>query len=287
MPRPGIRPYECVKRAWHSERHQPIRGSLIQEIFKLVNEIHKTSTKKNKEWQEKLPVVVLKAEEIIYSKANSEAEYVDLKTLWERTNDAIDTIIRRDESTETGDFLQPCIEAALYLGCTPRRASRSQRNTNPRCYLNSNTQGPGEALMKPPTYGVSNVNNYKCAFTHENAPPSNNIQCTPVENYPTSEKCPVYPLYYGKVPQFEEPQLYGHASNSGKIDGTGENQCDIDCDLSLRLGTCSVLCHDPLNEEGNTRKRKALFNQENRQFCWQSKLPCGRSLTGRMKSSDL
>lgn len=34
MPRPGPRPYECVKRAWHSDRHKPIRGSLIQEIFR-------------------------------------------------------------------------------------------------------------------------------------------------------------------------------------------------------------------------------------------------------------
>lgn len=37
---------------------------------------------------------------------------MDLKTLWDRTNDAINTIIRRDESSETGDFLQPCIEGA-------------------------------------------------------------------------------------------------------------------------------------------------------------------------------
>lgn len=35
---------------------------------------------------------------------------MDLKTLWDRTNDAINTIIRRDESTETGELLQPCIE---------------------------------------------------------------------------------------------------------------------------------------------------------------------------------
>lgn len=35
---------------------------------------------------------------------------MDLKTLWERMNDAIDTIIRRDESTENGKLLQPCIE---------------------------------------------------------------------------------------------------------------------------------------------------------------------------------
>lgn len=37
-----------------------------------MNEVHGSATKKNKEWQEKLPIVVLKAEEIMYSKANSE-----------------------------------------------------------------------------------------------------------------------------------------------------------------------------------------------------------------------
>lgn len=39
---------------------------------RVANEIHSSSTKQNKEWQEKLPIVVLKAEEIMYSKANSE-----------------------------------------------------------------------------------------------------------------------------------------------------------------------------------------------------------------------
>ncbi|KAJ6842840.1 uncharacterized protein M6B38_298845 [Iris pallida] len=146
MPRPGPRPYECVRRAWHSERHQPIRGSLIQEIFRIASEVHSPDTQKNKEWQEKLPLVVLKAEEIMYSKANSEAEYMDLKTLWERTNDAIDTIIRRDDTPETeGDLLHPCIEAALNLGCIPRRTSRSQRHNNPGCYLSNTTGGESTA----------------------------------------------------------------------------------------------------------------------------------------------
>ncbi|KAG0489360.1 hypothetical protein HPP92_008171 [Vanilla planifolia] len=86
---------------------------------KLANEIHCSATRKNKEWQEKLPFVVLKAEEIMYSKANSEAEYMDLTTLWERVNDAIDTIIRKDDANESADFLHPCIEAALNLGCVP------------------------------------------------------------------------------------------------------------------------------------------------------------------------
>ncbi|KAL6006265.1 hypothetical protein ACLOJK_040311 [Asimina triloba] len=116
-------------------------------LFRVVNEIHSAATKKNKEWQEKLPIVVFKAEEIMYSKANSEAEYVDLKTLWERLNDAINIIVRRDESTESGDFLQPCIEAALELGCPRSKASRSQRHNNPRSYLSLNTQEATETTL--------------------------------------------------------------------------------------------------------------------------------------------
>ncbi|XP_068343776.1 uncharacterized protein [Pyrus communis] len=142
MPRPGPRPYECVRRAWHSDRHQPMRGSIIQQIFRVVNEVHSSVTKKNKEWQEKLPLVVLRAEEIMYSKANSEAEYMNLDTLWDRANDAVNTIIRRDEGTETGELLPPCVEAALNLGCTPVRASRSQRHSNPRSYLTPRAQDP-------------------------------------------------------------------------------------------------------------------------------------------------
>jgi hypothetical protein len=34
MPRPGPRPYECVRRAWHSDRHKPIRGSMIGQILR-------------------------------------------------------------------------------------------------------------------------------------------------------------------------------------------------------------------------------------------------------------
>ena len=39
---------------------------------RVVTEAHSSVTRKNREWQEKLPCVVLKAEEIMYSKANSE-----------------------------------------------------------------------------------------------------------------------------------------------------------------------------------------------------------------------
>ena len=41
-------------------------------LIRVVTDTHSSATKKNREWQEKLPIVVLKAEEIMYSKANSE-----------------------------------------------------------------------------------------------------------------------------------------------------------------------------------------------------------------------
>ncbi|XP_022730895.1 uncharacterized protein LOC111285626 [Durio zibethinus] len=150
MPRPGPgpRPYECVRRAWHSERHQPMRGSIIQQILRLATETHSTATKKNTEWQDKILTVIVQAEEIMYSKANSEAEYMNLETLWDRVNDAINTIIRRDESTETGKLLPPCVEAALNLGCHPVRTSRSQRHCNPRTYLTPRAPEPLSAAPR-------------------------------------------------------------------------------------------------------------------------------------------
>lgn len=41
---------------------------------------------------------------------------MDFKTLGDRLHDAIDTIIRRDESTEseTGNLLVPCIEGDFF-----------------------------------------------------------------------------------------------------------------------------------------------------------------------------
>ncbi|WOL00227.1 hypothetical protein Cni_G08940 [Canna indica] len=171
MPRPGPRPYECVRRAWHSDRHRPIRGSIIQEIFRVANDVHSPATRKNKEFQEKLPFVVLKAEEIMYSKANSEAEYVDLKTLQDRVNDAIDTIIRKEEATESGDLLQPCIEAALNLGCIPRRVSKSQHRSNPSCYLSPISNDVRTASLK-----ISDNNKANLEYMLRTTPNHGNLQ---------------------------------------------------------------------------------------------------------------
>ncbi|XP_020228232.1 uncharacterized protein LOC109809361 isoform X2 [Cajanus cajan] len=214
MPRPGPRPYECVRRAWHSERHQPVRGSIIQQIFRVVNDAHSPATKKNKEWQEKLPVVVLKAEEIMYSKANSEAEYLNPDTLWDRLNDAVNTIIRRDETTETGDLLPPCVEAALNLGCKPVRTSRSDRHNNPRTYLSPRNQQPpaspkpvgGNPLnyAKVTTSAVSQIpvsDNYPFS---ESLPSARHHQRLTMEARPSLNLGSVYPLYYGY--EAREPQ---------------------------------------------------------------------------------
>ncbi|KAK9060712.1 hypothetical protein SSX86_021418 [Deinandra increscens subsp. villosa] len=209
MPRPGPRPFECVRRSWHSDRHQPLRGSIIQQILRVVNENHSPGTKNNREWQEKLAVVVLKSEEIMYSKANSEAEYLDTDTLWDRLNDAIDTIIRKDETMETGEFLHPCVEAALNLGCVPVRSTRSQRNTNIRSYLSPRNQDSDPNVPNVPNVrrpnGASRTHTFPetskdsqqiykvtpagSSFCPQNVP----RQMISFENRPSS----VYPLYHG------------------------------------------------------------------------------------------
>ncbi|KHG12959.1 Deoxyguanosinetriphosphate triphosphohydrolase-like protein [Gossypium arboreum] len=242
MPRPGPRPYECVRRAWHSERHQPMRGSIIQQILRLAIETHSTATKKNKEWQDKIITVIVKAEEIMYSKANSEAEYTNPETLWDRVNDAINTIIRRDESTETGELLPPCVEAALNLGCYPVRASRSQRHSNPRTYLTprapetvpatprildngSEDRYPqlspvqsGSQLARIATNvnsntSVSQANRHNYPFLPQNCP-SGHDQLMRMETNTPSNSGQVYPLYYGIHYQNAESQTDVGPSNT-------------------------------------------------------------------------
>ncbi|CAH2077251.1 unnamed protein product [Thlaspi arvense] len=257
MPRPGPRPYDCIRRAWHSDRHQPMRGLLIQEIFRIVCEIHSQSTKKNTEWQEKLPVVVLRAEEIMYSKANSEAEYMDMKTLLDRTNDAINTIIRLDETTETGEFLQPCIEAALHLGCTPRRATRSQRNINARCYLSQDSTNL-DAILSP---------QYQVFMKPDNFAAKNLPVMTFQKEEKRVDKCPVskyssYPLCYSiRVPS--SPTSNDVTDSCKSKNRPASTVVDArngitfgGCDLSLRLG--------PLGDvRSPTQKRSKISSSNN------------------------
>ncbi|KVH93797.1 uncharacterized protein LOC112517047 [Cynara cardunculus var. scolymus] len=267
MPRPGPRPFECVKRSWHSDRHQPIRGSIIQQIFRVVQENHALGTKKNREWQEKLPLVVFKSEEIMYSKANSEAEYVDPETLWDRLNDAIDTIIRKDESMETGELLPPCVEAALNLGCVPVRSSRSQRNSNTRSYLTPRNQdsGPTPARTMPTATNARNLNvpnvqrpdgmDWTHTFSESNKDLRPNFKVTPSGSsfYPPSfENLPrkmvsfenrassSYPLYHGFHFQPRVPQMgfcSTHHNSNNIIVGTPVFQPSFQKGCSERLFT--------------------------------------------------
>ncbi|KAH0935973.1 hypothetical protein HID58_013090 [Brassica napus] len=251
MPRPGPRPYDCIRRAWHSDTHQPMRGLLIQEIFRIVCEIHSQSTKKNTEWQEKLPVVVLRAEEIMYSKANSEAEYMDLTTLLDRANDAINTIIRLDETTETGDYLQPCIE-----GCTPRKASRSQRNINPRCYLSQDSTKLDNILS--PQYQV---------FMKPNSFAPKTLPVMTFHNDVQVKKCPFskyssYPLCYSlRVPSLPVNVTDSCKSNKNSrlvsVKDATNGIAFGGCDLSLRLGPLGDDTRSP------TQKRSKLSSSNN------------------------
>ncbi|KAJ0251878.1 Histone acetyltransferase [Hirschfeldia incana] len=197
-------------------------AQLLYEISffgRIVCEIHSQSTKKNTEWQEKLPVVVLRAEEIMYSKANSEAEYMDMSTLLDRTNDAINTIIRLDETTETGELLQPCIEAALHLGCTPRKASRSQRNINPRCYLSQGSTNLDNIL--PPQY--------QAFMKQTNFGP----KTLPVSKYSSYPLC--YSFHVPSLPSSNNVTDSHKSNKNSRPDAT--NGINFGgCDLSLRLG---------------------------------------------------
>ncbi|KAI3717654.1 hypothetical protein L1987_69410 [Smallanthus sonchifolius] len=166
---------------------------------------------------------------------------MDLETLWDRANDAINTIIRLDETTETGTFLHPCIEgtftldqflflhvvlcyvmflfvdlmsvAALNLGCTPRRTSRRERNNTLTCYLNikSKSTSPNlnnlhQGAMKP------------CLSLYNLKPKTLNHKSQSV-----------YPLYYGNG---KDPNIsYGE---------------EHECDLSLRLGPSKKTMKKPL-----------------------------------------
>ncbi|KAI3524442.1 hypothetical protein L1887_03097 [Cichorium endivia] len=228
MPRPGPRPFECVRRSWHSDRHQPIRGSIIQQIFRLVHENHSPGTKTKREWQEKLPLVVLKSEEIMYSKANSEAEYINPETLWDRLNDAIDTIIRKDDTMETGEFLPPCVEAALNLGCVPVRSSRSQRNNNTRSYLSPTTQDSSPNARNPIVPNVQRPNseaNKDIRPNYNVTPPGSSFYPPSFENFPRNmvpfenKNSSIFPLYHGFHLQPRAPQMGFHNTpqNPGSI----------------------------------------------------------------------
>ncbi|THG14414.1 hypothetical protein TEA_029094 [Camellia sinensis var. sinensis] len=179
----------------------------------------------------------------MYSKASSEAEYMDLETLWDRVNDVFNTIIRRHESAETGDLLPACVEV---------RASRSQQHASLRSYLGSRTQEPScippqildnatieRSLQLLPVHSrnqltpvrpvavnsshlviessrnvmQNNRNNptSSCNFflPSVEVPPSSNNRFIPWESNKSQNLGSIYPLYYGThfQPKMAMPQM--------------------------------------------------------------------------------
>ncbi|PPS14745.1 hypothetical protein GOBAR_AA05803 [Gossypium barbadense] len=245
MQKPGPRPYECVRRAWHSETHQLIRGSMVQQILRLAIQTHSSATKKNKERRVKILIVIVKAEEIMYSKANSENEYMNPETLWDRVNDAIDTIIRRDKSTKTGELLPSCVEAVLNLGCYLVRYSRSQQHCNPRTYLTP--RAPEHVSLAPRIFDEG---------SEECCPRFPPVQ-SPLTGSPVRENIMSDTIFVGSPigTSLAELGVNGSSQNlfsSSDISGKGDKLQDIkrtneksfleECDLSLQLGLFSDPC---------------------------------------------
>ncbi|KAL6980209.1 hypothetical protein U1Q18_021853 [Sarracenia purpurea var. burkii] len=214
---------------------------------------------------------------------------MDLNTIWDRANDAINTIIPGVESNEARELLQPCIEAALHLGCTPRRGSRSQQNINPSYYLSPTSPEPIcipstnleknlirgnhrpnspftshiSYFMKPtPMSTVALLGSVELRNT---IPPKNNNHCT--SKFPLLGS--VYPLCYGNQLQSQvsessfvfpsnlnPPNFFPHDVSSKIPRGdlrdniAPENPPGIECDLSLRLGPLSVLSIRAENSPG-------------------------------------
>ena len=154
------------------------------------------------------------------------------------------------------------------MGCSPKKASRSQRN-NPRCYLSpSNVHEPptvshntghnsagGDHTTRP--HYASNCSNFDKTTSLTSTYLGN--RC--FELQPSSDLLSAYPLYYGNHGQFDE-RWQGSKIPHGSVAMVGfqnhldsnatnqmaqlftmnnlENPYAIGCDLSLRLGTFSM-----------------------------------------------
>ena len=216
---------------------------------------------------------------------------MDMNTLLDRTNDAINTIIRLDETTEKGEFLQPCIEgipytiwtitlllilllslvlfvsvAALHLGCTPRRASRSQRNINPRCYLSQDSTKL-DNILSPQYQAFMKQNNF-CPKNLQVMSFHSDVQEKWVERCPVS-KYSSYPLCYSfRVPSLPRSNNVTDSYKSNKsskpviaTDATKGTTTFDGCDLSLRLG--------PLGDiRSPSQKRSKISSCNNSNKSW-------------------
>lgn len=173
------------------------------------------------------------------------------------------------------EFLDPVWLAALHLGCTPVRSSRSQRNESTRCYLKRENPVPAPG---PPSSSTNfqclqylTVSGSKADHTHNNSirkrsapnevliPSKDLVPNDDGHAYASSTKWSVYPLYYDK--QVQPDGLYATkrsvSCSSGKLverdaienfSFPSSKRCasneenGIECDLTLRLGSLVVPC---------------------------------------------
>lgn len=179
------------------------------------------------------------------------------------------------------------ISAALTLGCTPRRASRSQQNSGPQHYLSSSPQEKANIQKDVPTSDQI----YLCPKTFQlksvkypktNHPPISEkiILCKNGFGSTAQPQAPlypysVYPLFYGTnfpetkntVRNFQSlhdwtPQNVQNLENGVSKSNEGrESGFNIKCDLSLRLGPNSVEVLDVRALNSSTEASKCVMRE--------------------------
>ncbi|CAH8348283.1 unnamed protein product [Eruca vesicaria subsp. sativa] len=227
-------------------------------------ETHGAATRKNKERQEKLPVVVLKAEDIMYSKSNSEMLILcGIESVMPLT-----PLLEEMKALKYGPLLPPCVEAALNLGCIAVRASTSQRHSNVRTYLCPKIQKPVSA---PP---------HESQYHHHQAQMSNkpSYVAQPVVPVAVLDDAPVpinlgsvYPLYYGSDNQTQQVNMSLRVPETPIITGmpisikAPEERTESFCDLSLRLGLSSS---DPPSTRIDVGFSRAYQGRNQEELCF-------------------
>lgn len=166
----------------------------------------------------------------------------------------------------TQDILQMCSwgveNAALHLGCIPRRTPRRQRNDQPSCYLSENVDLVNATKGKPRTTSSlalpylsllrKETPNFVIPITgciYNEMPFLSSQKCFPLEPSFPSKPFAVYPLYYGVHSQpMESQQKLGAPSPSSFI---GQDHPKRGIPQKLLLGREYVTSRAPLEVLNN------------------------------------
>lgn len=182
-----------------------------------------------------------------------------LETIFSLVLKVYTILIHRQSSLNSswlGSMRNSCFVAALHLGCTPRKASRSQRNINPRCYLSQDSTKLDKILS--PQYQV---------FMKPNSFAPKTLPVMTFNNDVQVKKCPVskyssYPLCYSlRVPSLPVNVTDSCKSNKNSrlvsVKDATNGIAFGGCDLSLRLGPLGDDTRSP------TQKRSKISSSNN------------------------